>query len=134
MPDLVAFVAKAFHVRSTARQGLFRHIRGLESAHFYEASPRLAIASLEGLSSPVGNDKLVLNLDLRRNDLRAIGRERSPRNLAWANLARGVLDAAVEGRYASNAPGRGVAEPSTSQRRCWRAPRMRGPGPARVAE
>ena len=32
VPDLLAFVAKTFHVRSAASQGLFRHIRGLESA------------------------------------------------------------------------------------------------------
>jgi hypothetical protein len=56
---------------------------------FYEATPRLVIASFDLASG--------LALDLRRNTVRALARNSSASALVRANLARSVGDAAIEG-------------------------------------
>ncbi|HEY3883929.1 MAG TPA: hypothetical protein VGL62_01880 [Vicinamibacterales bacterium] len=56
---------------------------------FYEATPRLVIASFDVTSG--------LTLDLRRNTVRAVARNASASDLIRANLARSVADAAIEG-------------------------------------
>jgi hypothetical protein len=61
---------------------------GDASTLFYEATPRLVIASF-GLTSG-------LALDLRRNTVRAVARK-SASEAVRANLARSVADAAIEG-------------------------------------
>ena len=71
-------------------QHLARSLRAGDSpALFYEATPRLVIASFDLRSG--------LALDLRRNTVRVFARTSSPSDLVRANLARGVGDAAIEG-------------------------------------
>lgn len=84
-------------------QRLTRSLRiGDASALFYEATPRLAIASFDWTSG--------LTLDLRRNTVRAVGRKASAQDLIRANLARSVADAAIEGDVLiPDAPGRVAA-------------------------
>jgi Transglutaminase-like superfamily len=62
---------------------------GDASTLFYEATPRLVIASFDLTTG--------LALDLRRNTVRAVGRKSSGSELVRANLARSVADAAIEG-------------------------------------
>jgi transglutaminase-like putative cysteine protease len=69
---------------------LARSLRiGDSSALFYEATPRLVIASFDLTSG--------LALDLRRNTVRALARKSPASELVRANLARSVADAAIEG-------------------------------------
>jgi hypothetical protein len=71
-------------------QRLARSVRiGDSPTLFYEATPRLVIASFDLTSG--------LALDLRRNTVRALARNASPSALVRANLARSVGDAAIEG-------------------------------------
>ncbi len=71
-------------------QHLARSLRaGNSPALFYEATPRLVIASFDLRSG--------LALDLRRNTVRVFARTSSRSDLVRANLARGVGDAAIEG-------------------------------------
>lgn len=70
-------------------QHLARDVRiGDSPALFYEATPRLVIASFDLTSG--------LALDLRRNTLRVYARKSSESGLARANLERSVSDAAIE--------------------------------------
>ena len=62
---------------------------GDASTLFYEATPRLVIASFDVTNR--------LALDLRRNTVRALARKSSGSDLVRANLARSVADAAIEG-------------------------------------
>jgi hypothetical protein len=84
-------------------QRLARSLRiGDNSALFYEATPRLVIASFDLTSG--------LALDLRRNTVRAAARKASAPDLVRANLARSVADAAIEGDVLMpKAPGRVAA-------------------------
>jgi hypothetical protein len=71
-------------------QRLARSVRiGNSPALFYEATPRLVIASFDVRSG--------LALDLRRNGVRDVARNSSAPELVRANLARSVGDAAIEG-------------------------------------
>ena len=63
---------------------------------FYQASPRLAIASLEAEHTAEGKQRSALSLDLRRNSLRVVAEGMSDADLAWANCVRGVLDGVLE--------------------------------------
>jgi hypothetical protein len=67
-----------------------------ENVHFYADSPRLAIASMEPRLDQKGNISAAVSLDLRRNDLRAVGKDMNASQLAWANVVRGSLDAVLE--------------------------------------
>lgn len=95
LPDLLSGIASSFHrlshdslARITASAG--------NVARFYEATPRLAIASLEARDAPGGAvPRATLGLDLRRNDVRVIG-EVGADQLAWTNILRGAFDAALE--------------------------------------
>lgn len=81
-------------------QRMARSLRaGSASALFYEATPRLTIASFDLTSG--------LTLDLRRNQVRAAGNKASASDLIRANLSRSVADAAIEGdALMPKAPGR----------------------------
>jgi transglutaminase-like putative cysteine protease len=71
-------------------QRLSQRLRtGDASTLFYEATPRLVIASFDLANG--------LALDLRRNTVRAVARKSSGSDLVRANLARGVADSAIEG-------------------------------------
>jgi hypothetical protein len=63
-----------------------------QSILFYEASPRVAIATFHG----TGDADPKVSLDLRRNGLCAVGRSVPPGAVIAANVARGVLDGAIE--------------------------------------
>ena len=63
-----------------------------QSILFYEAGPRLAIATFGGN----GGTDTTVSLDLRRNVLRAVGRALPPAAVIVANIGRGVLDGAIE--------------------------------------
>src|SRR3974390_1437077 len=75
---------------------------------WYEATPRLAIASVELAPGKNANGTLpTISLDLRRNPLRVVGRNASMHDLVAANLARGILDGAIEDAAAALGSGSG---------------------------
>jgi hypothetical protein len=87
LPPILEATAQIVHALS---QRLARRlIAGDGSLAFYEATPRLAIVSLEPSAR-------TLTVDLRRNGLRVVGRGASAENLVRTNLARGVLDGVIE--------------------------------------
>lgn len=95
LPDELWSVAAAIHVDSQ----LMMRARpaGGPPILFYEASPRLAIASLEFTPGSAANSATAsFALDLRRNVVRAVGRGVDARQLVVGNVARGVLDGAIE--------------------------------------
>ena len=63
---------------------------------FYESSPRLAIATFGGADGPDSSVRGGVSLDLRWNALRVVGRGVTPASIISANIARGVLDGAIE--------------------------------------
>jgi transglutaminase-like putative cysteine protease len=89
-------VARAFHEFSWQSLALTHDKRLWEHVRFYAGSPRLAIASMEPRLDEKGALSAVMSLDLRRNDLRVLGKEINPAELAWANVVRGSLDAVLE--------------------------------------
>jgi hypothetical protein len=96
VPTQLGAVARAFHALSWQSLAVMRDKQLFEHACFYAGSPRLAIASLEPRLDEKGALSAVLSLDLRRNDLRVVGKEMNPNQLAWANVVRGSLDAVLE--------------------------------------
>ncbi len=89
-PALLQGTAESIIVLS---QRLARSLRaGDASALFYEATPRLAIASFDLRSG--------LTLDLRRNTVRAFGPQGVSSDLVRANLARSVGRCRDRGRCA----------------------------------
>lgn len=62
---------------------------GNDPVLFYEATPRLVIASFDLTSG--------LAIDLRRNTIRVFARKSSSSDLVRANLTRSIADAAIEG-------------------------------------
>jgi hypothetical protein len=62
----------------------------------YEASPRLTIASVEHRLAGGGKTAVDVALDLRRNDVRVVGRALPIAQIISANVFRGILDAALE--------------------------------------
>jgi transglutaminase-like putative cysteine protease len=96
LPGMLWTSAAAVHVLS---QQLARGIRATSGRPllFYEASPRLAIASVDVLPAVNGGaPTLSTAIDLRRNGMRAVGADATAKELVQANLARGVLDGAIE--------------------------------------
>ena len=96
-PTLLSLVATSFHALS--RFYIDRLTAGYPAGHtlFYGSSPRLVITAIEMLGP--GADKKVsvrISLDLRRNGLRVVGEGIDGTQLVWANVVRGVLDAALE--------------------------------------
>ena len=96
VPSQLGAVARAFHELSWQSLAVMRAKGLFERARFYAGSPRLAIASMEPRLDEKGALGAVVSLDLRRNDLRVVGKEMNATQLAWANLVRGSLDAVVE--------------------------------------
>jgi hypothetical protein len=103
-------LAQSFHVHSA----LVR--RELEDANvrFYEATPRLAIASMGFAVSPGGRLSFTQALDLRRNEMRTVSRDHSVPKMAWANVLRGLLDGVVERTLTSEVAASGEAGRSIS--------------------
>ena len=96
LPAQLGALAQSFHTLSFETLALARHVRSWERLRFYAASPRLAIASVEPRLDGNGLVTAVLSLDLRRNDLRAVGKDMNAAQIAWANVVRGVRDAVLE--------------------------------------
>jgi transglutaminase-like putative cysteine protease len=96
VPFQLGSVARAFHELSWQSLALTHDKRLWKHVRFYASSPRLAIASMEPRLDDKGNVSAVLSLDLRRNDLRAVGKDMNASQLAWANVVRGSLDAVLE--------------------------------------
>jgi hypothetical protein len=96
LPWILWSSAATLHVLSQQLSARLRSQAG--PTVFYEATPRLAIASLEIVSSAADNGRATASiaLDLRRNGLRAVAKGAGPAETARANLARGVLDGAIE--------------------------------------
>jgi len=87
VPALLEGMAQTIHLLS---QQLTRRIQANgDTLLFYEATPRLAIVSLDPTASG-------LSLDLRRNALRTVSRGGQGPQIVRANLARGVLDGVIE--------------------------------------
>jgi hypothetical protein len=63
---------------------------------FFEASPRLAIATIGRADGRNATSEATVSLDLRRNPLRVVGRGVAAPTVIAANIARGVLDGAIE--------------------------------------
>ncbi|HWW88830.1 MAG TPA: transglutaminase family protein, partial [Vicinamibacterales bacterium] len=102
LPTLLGTTALA--VQRLSQQGRSTiDVEGSGAALFYEAMPRLAIASLE--LNDRGDRKmpqLAVNLDLRRNNVRIVTRAVQGSGAVWMNVARGVLDGAIEHTVAQN--------------------------------
>ncbi|HEY4282189.1 MAG TPA: transglutaminase domain-containing protein [Chthoniobacterales bacterium] len=96
LPMQLGTVARSFHMLSSESLALIRDKDLWEHLHLYAAVPRLAIASIEPRLDEQRNVVATVSLDLRRNDLRAVGKDIDPAQLAWANVIRGVLDAVLE--------------------------------------
>ncbi len=96
LPRILWSSAAAVHVLSQQLSAQLRAPAG--PAVFYEATPRLAIASLEIVLPAAGNGGAAASiaLDLRRNGLRAVAKGAGAADTARVNLARGVLDGAIE--------------------------------------
>jgi len=95
LPWILWSSAATLHVLSHQLSAQLRSPSG--AAVVYEATPRLAIASVEIVpSADNGPATASITLDLRRNGLRAVTRAGSPADAARVNLARGVLDGAIE--------------------------------------
>ena len=116
-------LARTFHAHSA----LARRMLETPAVHYYEASPRLAIASV-GLAASQDGQHIVLSrtLDLRRNDVRTVGTAPG-RDLVWANVLRGVLDGVVEHTIGgelgtTKADGSGVSAVSILERAAASAP------------
>ena len=87
LPAVLEGAARGIHVLS---QRFARRLQaGSSTLLFYEATPRLAIVSLDAGTS-------TLTVDLRRNALRVVGRGVPGQEVVRANLARGVLDGVIE--------------------------------------
>ena len=94
LPALLESTAQGIHLLS---QRLASQIRTTgDTPLFYEATPRLAIVSLDPAAS-------TLAVDLRRNALRVVARGGQGQDIARANLARGVLDGVIEDALAEQA-------------------------------
>ena len=105
LPDELWSAAASIHVGS---QQLVMRVRpaGSQPIVFYEATPRLAIASLEFTPGSAANSAIAsFAVDLRRNIVRAAGRRVAARELVAGNVARGVLDGAIEDAVAAIAAG-----------------------------
>jgi large repetitive protein len=101
LPGVLWTSAVAVHMLS---QRLAPSVRSASGAPivFYEATPRLAIASLELLPpNDGGAPRFSVAIDLRRNALRAVAPNATGKDLVQANLARGVLDGAIEDAFAA---------------------------------
>jgi len=96
LPMQLGAIARSFHLLSWESLALTRNKDLSEHLHLYAAIPRLAIASIEPRLDEEGKVVATVSLDLRRNDLRAVGKDIDPAQLAWANVIRGVLDAVLE--------------------------------------
>ncbi len=104
LPAILWTAAASVHVASQLIAPRMRST-GNDQVVFYEASPRLAIASLELVSSS-GGSRPSFAIDLRRNHVRVVGRRVRAKDLVRTNLARGILDAAIEDSAAAGAAGR----------------------------
>jgi len=96
LPQVVAQAAMAFHLYSHRGFQLARQGRARADVWLYEASPRLAIASYEPRLAGDGKTLVGVALDLRRNDVRVVGRDLASAQIISANVLRGILDAALE--------------------------------------
>lgn len=99
LPSLLAASAESTLVLS---QRLAARLRaGDASTLFYEASPRMVVASFGPTTGAA--------LDLRRDEMRTAARASSGPDIARANLARSVADAAIESELlvANGRPGSG---------------------------
>jgi hypothetical protein len=96
LPQLITQSAMVFHLYSQGGFRLARRGRAAANVWLYEASPRLAIASYEPRQAGDGKTVVVASLDLRRNDVRVVGRDLSSAQTISANVRRATLDAALE--------------------------------------
>ena len=88
--------ATAFHVLFASGGSRLRGRTSEGRRMAVEASPRLAIASVEHRLVGDGKTAVDVSLDLRRNDVRVVGRDLSSAQIISANVRRGILDAALE--------------------------------------
>jgi transglutaminase-like putative cysteine protease len=94
LPVLLESTAQGIHLLSQRLASQIRATGG--TPLFYEATPRLAIVSLDPAAS-------TLAVDLRRNALRVVARGGQGQDIVRANLARGVLDGVIEDAVAAQA-------------------------------
>jgi len=93
LPRALVSVSQSFYLQSQAEWSALRD----PTVHFYEASPRLAIASY-GLI-PTDNPqkfRIQFALDLRRDEMRAVSESAPAPQEIWDNVLRGVFDGVLE--------------------------------------
>ena len=95
-PHLLSQSARMFHVHSQRGLVAVREALKTDALWLYEATPRLAIASVEAAADNAGNVKALVTIDLRRNALRVTSPELGPARFVAANLLRGALDGVLE--------------------------------------
>ncbi len=109
LPQVLSFLAVSFHLQSHANRALYGGRQAWGDLWFYEATPRLAIASFEMTPTSDGAGISNLSIDLRRNDLRVVSQRMSGKEIVWASSKRGILDATLEhlllSSFAPNAGG-----------------------------
>jgi transglutaminase-like putative cysteine protease len=93
VPSILSSLAASVHTFSQQSRALLR----TDDLLLYEATPRLAIVAVES-TSPDGGKTVTntMTVDLRRNELRLVSERLSGPQVVSANLARSVLDGAVE--------------------------------------
>lgn len=100
LADAGAVLPKLLHLRAQSFQlasAEIGRVLGGSGVMFYEASPRLTIASLELAPRTNGQGfDASFSIDLRRNALRGANTGVPPRAVAWANVIRGLLDSVIE--------------------------------------
>lgn len=97
LSDSLSLVAASFHQRSKAniQQAISSGV--WNDVWFYEATPRLAIVHFVPASGGnAAENTFEIKIDLRRNNLRAVAARAAGPEIIWANVHRGLLDAALE--------------------------------------
>ena len=103
LPAILWSAAAAVHVTSQELAPRLQQ-RGIPRTLFYQATPRLAVASVEVLTPPASAaPRFAFALDLPRNVVRAAAPRAAGADLVRANVARGVLDGAIEDAVAASA-------------------------------
>jgi len=105
LPTVLWTAAAGVHVLSQQLAARLRPSGGRPTV-FYEATPRLAIASVEIIGPPAASSaRFSFALDLRRNAVRVAAPGTAAADLVRANLARGILDGAIEDALAAHGSG-----------------------------
>lgn len=97
LADSLCLLATSFHMRSKSNIQQAVSSGAWNDVWFYEAAPRLAIVHFVPASGEhAAENTFEIKIDLRRNDLRPVAANATGPEIIWANVSRGLLDAALE--------------------------------------